>query len=107
MLSEARKYARSCVMSHQCLGQVPDPLRQAVFAAVGRFVSFKVARGDATPIAHEVGFRNPETLIGLQRIKAYVRDGLHARLVQIPLRIRCQSRLQRDPRPNCAAYGRP
>ena len=47
ILSEARKYRLCLAISHQFLGQLLEPIRNAVFGNVGTIMSFRVGAEDA------------------------------------------------------------
>jgi hypothetical protein len=55
ILSEARKFRLSLILSHQYLNQVPGPLLDAVFGNVGSLAVFRVGSGDAPRLAKELG----------------------------------------------------
>jgi hypothetical protein len=55
ILSEARKYRLSLVLSHQYMEQVPKEIRDAVFGNVGSIVSFRVGERDAEILEREFG----------------------------------------------------
>jgi uncharacterized protein DUF87 len=55
VLSEARKYRSSLVLSHQYIEQLPLPIRQAVFGNVGTLLSFRVGYADAEVLEKEFG----------------------------------------------------
>jgi hypothetical protein len=54
VLSEARKFRLSLVLSHQYLTQVPSSLIEAVFGNVGSLAVFRVGTGDAPRLAREL-----------------------------------------------------
>lgn len=54
MLSEARKYRLSLVLSHQYLDQLERSVREAIFGNVGSLVSFRVGTRDADILAREL-----------------------------------------------------
>lgn len=55
LLSEARKYRLSLVLSHQFVDQLSLPIRQAVFGNVGTLISFRVGATDAEVLEREFG----------------------------------------------------
>ncbi len=55
ILSEARKYRLSLVLSHQYVSQVDEKIRDAVFGNVGSMVSFRVGYGDAELLEQQFG----------------------------------------------------
>jgi hypothetical protein len=75
ILSEARKYKLSLVVAHQFLGQVHEPLRQAVFGNVGTIMAFRIGAEDAPLVSEELGLKNPEVLSDLANFDAWIRVG--------------------------------
>lgn len=75
ILSEARKFKLSLVIAHQFLGQVREPLRQAVFGNVGTMMSFRIGAEDTPLVADELGLKNPEVLSDLANFDAWIRVG--------------------------------
>jgi hypothetical protein len=66
ILSEARKYRLSMVLSHQYIDQLPPPIAAAVFGNVGSLISFRVGERDALALAQEFGHGyNPGAFSGL------------------------------------------
>lgn len=55
ILSEARKFRLSLTLSHQYIGQLTEPVRDAVFGNVGTMISFRVSESDARLLASEYG----------------------------------------------------
>lgn len=53
ILSEARKYRLSLVISHQYISQLPDKVRAAIFGNVGTFIVFRVGPNDAKFLTEE------------------------------------------------------
>jgi len=53
ILSEARKYGLSLILSHQYIEQLEDEIRAAVFGNVGTIISFRVGAEDAKYLAKE------------------------------------------------------
>lgn len=47
ILSEARKYRLCLIISHQFIGQLLEPIRNAVFGNIGTIMSFRVGAEDA------------------------------------------------------------
>ncbi len=67
MLSEARKYRLSLVLSHQYLDQLERGVREAIFGNVGSIVSFRVGTRDADILARELNRAyNPSTFTELK-----------------------------------------
>lgn len=54
ILSEARKYHLSLVLSHQYLDQVPERVSDAVFGNVGSLAVFRVGQGDTARLVREL-----------------------------------------------------
>ena len=59
ILSEARKWGLSLVLSHQFLSQLPQNLRQAVLGNVGTLIAFRVGGEDAHALAMDFGLHVP------------------------------------------------
>lgn len=83
ILSEARKYRLSLVMANQYVGQMPEPMREAVFGNVGSLISFQVGPSDAPVIRQALHGDVTETdLINLRKHTAILRlsiDGMPTR----------------------------
>jgi hypothetical protein len=83
VLSEARKYRLNCILSHQYLGQLDEPIANAVFGNVGSLLSFQVGASDADFLTAQLGPGvEPADLMALPKYAAYVRlliDGLPSR----------------------------
>ena len=107
ILSEARKFRLAIVASHQFLGQVPEPLRQAVFGNVGRFISFRVGAEDAPVIARELGLHNPEMLTDLAPFEVWQRTGLKAEFFRTQPAPAAQARLVANRATAHARHSRP
>jgi len=74
VLSEARKYRSSLILSHQYIDQLPLPIRQAVFGNVGTLLSFRVGYADAEILEKEFGKAFAATAIAdLSRYEAIVK----------------------------------
>jgi len=56
ILSEARKYHLSLVLSHQYLDQVPEEIIKAIFGNVGTFIVFRLGANDAEIFNKEFGY---------------------------------------------------
>jgi hypothetical protein len=61
ILSEARKYRLSLILSHQFTDQVRPEIRQAVFGNVGSIISFRVGQSDAEILEREFGHTYPQS----------------------------------------------
>lgn len=55
ILSEARKYRLCLTLAHQYLGQLDEPIRDAVFGNVGTFCAFRVSEADASILERQFG----------------------------------------------------
>jgi hypothetical protein len=55
LLSEARKFGMAIVLAHQYLGQLTEPVRDAVIGNVGTAVLFRVGGQDAEALESEFG----------------------------------------------------
>jgi hypothetical protein len=105
ILSESRKYSLSLVAGHQYLGQLPEPVRQAVFGNVRHFTVFNVGAEDAPILAREIDVAE-DTLKGLSPFEAWMKNG-HRALVKMPPPIAVSGRLEANRRMTRAAYARP
>jgi hypothetical protein len=57
ILSEARKYRLSLILSNQYTAQLRPEIRDAVFGNVGTIISFRIGQADATILEREFGGR--------------------------------------------------
>jgi len=74
ILSEARKYRLSLIISHQFIGQLPDLIRDSVFGNVGTIASFRVGAEDAQFLEKEfVPVFNAQDLINIDNFNFYVK----------------------------------
>lgn len=73
ILSEARKYRLSLVLSHQFLGQLPPLLRQAIFGNAGSLIACRVGALDAETLASEFGIPSPSAFTDLPNFHAWAR----------------------------------
>ncbi|MCK9446170.1 type IV secretion system DNA-binding domain-containing protein [bacterium] len=74
ILSEARKYRLSLIISHQFIGQLPDLIRDSVFGNVGTIISFRVGAEDAQFLEKEfVPVFNAQDLINIDNFNFYVK----------------------------------
>ena len=83
ILSEARKYRLSLILSHQYIKQMEDTVRDAIFGNIGTLISFRVGPDDAEFLEKEF---NPEfyaiDLVNLPKYNIYVKlmiDGLSSK----------------------------
>lgn len=74
MLSELRKYRVSLVLANQYLGQLDQPVRDAILGNVGTLVCFRVSAEDAQLLAREFEpvFERVD-LVGLPNHHIYLR----------------------------------
>ena len=73
ILSEARKYALTLTIGHQCLDQLPDRLRAAVFGNVGSLITCRAGAADAPILAEQIGLGGPDALLDLSNFTAWAR----------------------------------
>ncbi len=74
ILSEARKYRLSLIISHQFIGQLPDLIRDSVFGNVGTIMSFRVGAEDAQFLEKQFApVFNAQDLIGIDNFNFYVK----------------------------------
>jgi hypothetical protein len=53
ILQEARKYRLNLIVAHQYLGQLEEPVRDAIFGNVGTIIAFRLGAEDAQYLARE------------------------------------------------------
>jgi hypothetical protein len=74
ILSEARKYRLSLIISHQFIGQLPEMIRDSVFGNVGTIISFRVGAEDAQFLEKEfTPVFNSQDLMNLDNFNFYVK----------------------------------
>lgn len=74
ILSEARKYRLNLNLTNQFVGQLTDPIRDAVFGNVGTIVSYRIGVEDAELMAKQFAPVFDEyDLLNLEKFSAYVR----------------------------------
>lgn len=74
ILSEARKYGLSLILTHQYISQLDERVRDAVLGNVGTIVSFRVGAEDATYLAKEFyPIFNASDLCGLPNYEMYLK----------------------------------
>lgn len=74
ILSEARKYRLSLIISHQFIGQLPDLIRDSVFGNVGTIISFRVGAEDAQFLEKEFApVFNAHDLTNIDNFNFYVK----------------------------------
>jgi hypothetical protein len=102
ILSESRKFGLSLVLAHQYLGQLPEPVRQAVFGNVRHFTAFNVGAEDAPMLADELDVA-ADTLKDLRPFEAWVKNG-HRALVKMSPPLQATGRLEANRRMTRAGY---
>jgi len=74
ILSEARKYRLSLIMSHQFIKQLPEKIRDSVFGNVGTIVSFRVGAEDAQFLEKEFEpIFNSQDLMNIDNFNFYIK----------------------------------
>lgn len=74
ILSEARKYGLSLIVTNQYISQLRESLARGIFGNIGSLASFRVGAADAAFLAKEFGeMVSPNDLMGLPNYHAYVR----------------------------------
>lgn len=73
ILSEARKFGLTMTLGHQYLGQLPEPLRAALFGNVGSIIAARAGATDAPILAEEIGLENPGALLDLPNFAGWAR----------------------------------
>jgi hypothetical protein len=83
ILSEARKYGLSLILSHQYIEQLDKEIRSAIFGNVGTTISFRVGAEDARYLSREFHpVFNEEDLINLPNYHIYLKlliDGMSSK----------------------------
>jgi len=83
ILAEARKYRLSLTIAHQFIGQLPEPIKKAIFGNVGTIISFRVGPEDAEFLKKEFEpVFSVEDLISLDNFNFYCKliiDGVVSR----------------------------
>lgn len=76
ILAEARKYKLILAgLANQYVGQLSQPVRQAVFGNVGSFVVFRLGVDDAQVVAKELGVFTADEILNLELGQAIARAG--------------------------------
>jgi hypothetical protein len=74
ILSEARKYRLSLIISHQFIAQLPEEIRDAVFGNVGTIASFRVGAEDAQFLEKEFEpIFNSQDLMNIDNFNFYIK----------------------------------
>jgi len=74
VLSEARKYRLSLIVSHQFIAQLPEQIRDSVFGNVGTIISFRVGAEDAQFLEKEFNPTfNSQDLININNFNFYIK----------------------------------
>lgn len=83
ILSEARKYRLCLIMSHQFIGQLPEPITKAVFGNVGSIMSFRIGSQDAEFLQKEFEpVFSSQDLINIDNFNLYVKLLIEGRTVK-------------------------
>ena len=76
ILAEARKYNLVLAgLANQYVGQLSQPVRQAVFGNVGTLIAFRLGVDDAHIAAKEMGAFTAEEILSLEPGQAFIRAG--------------------------------
>lgn len=74
ILSEARKYRLSLILTHQYILQLDETVRDAIFGNIGTIISFRVGSQDADFMETEYAPRfTPEDLVNLPKYNIYLK----------------------------------
>lgn len=74
ILSEARKYRLSLIISHQFIAQLEEKIRDSVFGNVGTLVSFRVSSQDAETLSKYLApVFTPYDLMNIANYNAYLK----------------------------------
>lgn len=74
ILSEARKYRLSLIISHQFIAQLPEEIRDAVFGNVGTIASFRVGAEDSQFLEKEFEpIFNSQDLMNIDNFNFYIK----------------------------------
>lgn len=74
ILSEARKYRLSLIISHQFIAQLPEQIKDSVFGNVGTIISFRVGAEDAQLLEKEFSPTfNSQDLININNFNFYIK----------------------------------
>ena len=83
ILSEARKYGLSLILSHQYLEQLDEKIREAIFGNVGTIISFRVGSFSAKYLAKEFFPNLSETdLVSLPNYHIYLKLMINGKISQ-------------------------
>jgi hypothetical protein len=75
ILAEARKQALTLTAANQHVGQLNQPVRQAIFGNVGTLICFRLGVEDAQTVAKELGTFKAEDILNLEVGQAIARVG--------------------------------
>lgn len=74
ILSEARKYKLSLHIAHQFIGQLTDPIKNAVFGNVGTLSVFRVGADDAQYLEHQFAPRfSASDIMNISNFNCYLK----------------------------------
>jgi hypothetical protein len=78
ILSEARKYGLSLMVTNQYIAQMPENVANAVFGNVGSLITFRVGAGDAEFLNREfVPVFEPSDLVNLDNYSIYLKMAIN------------------------------
>lgn len=78
ILSEARKYGLSLMVTNQYIAQMPENVASAVFGNVGSMITFRVGAGDAEFLNREfVPVFEPSDLVALDNYTIYLKMAIN------------------------------
>ncbi|MFH1909976.1 MAG: type IV secretion system DNA-binding domain-containing protein [bacterium] len=78
ILSEARKYGLSLMVTNQYIAQMPETVANAVFGNVGSIITFRVGAGDAEFLNREfVPVFEPSDLVNLDNYVIYLKISIN------------------------------
>ena len=74
ILSEARKYKLNMTITHQCIGQLEEEIKKAVFGNVGTICSFRIGSDDAEYIEKQFApVFAARDLLNIDNLNAYLK----------------------------------
>lgn len=81
ILAEARKFNLTVILTQQYFGQVEKDLRDAIFANVFNYYTFKVSEEDARALEGNLNIELPKELIESERAKGMNESGIKIKLM--------------------------
>ncbi len=97
ILSEARKYRLSLIISHQFIGQLPDLIRDSVFGNVGTIMSFRVGAEDSQFLEKEFAPAfNAQDLMNIDNFNFYVKMMINGQISK-PFNVKTYPPIKGDP----------